>query len=95
MMNTPWNGYMEGALLGVQVQRIPTDEAVRPWYVPFRVDLSCCLIADLGYPPPLYVHMRDSAPCSAPNLGPQDKPLKQTHPPTPQPVSSVQFSALT
>lgn len=30
-MNTPLNGHVEGTLLGVQVQRISTDEAARPW----------------------------------------------------------------
>ena len=35
MMNTPLNGHVEGSLIGVQVHRSPTDEAVRPWeYLP-------------------------------------------------------------
>ena len=51
-------------------------------------------LTKLGHPPPLYAHMRGSSPCSAPNLGPQAKLLKQTSPPTPHSVSLIHISAL-
>lgn len=52
------------------------------WYVLFGFAFSC-LIANLGHPPPLYAHAWGSLPCSVPNLGSQDRALKQTLAPTP------------
>ena len=48
-------------------------------YVLFELT-SSYLITNFGPPPPLYAHMRGSAPSSAPTLAPQNKPIKQNAP---------------
>lgn len=58
---------------------------LRVRYVLVGITFSC-LVANFGHPPPLYTNMRGLRLCSAPNLGLQDELLKQTSPPTPQPV---------
>ena len=62
-------------------------------YVLFGATFSR-LVAHFGHLSPPYARMRGSPPSSAPTFGPQDKLLKQTPPPTPQPVSSIRISAL-
>lgn len=49
---------------------------------------------DLGPKTPFYPHFGCFPPCSVPELGPQDKVLKQMLAPTPESVSLIRFSAL-
>ena len=51
------------------------------------------LLTNLGHMPHVYAHFGVSLPFFVSNLGPQDKLLKQTPPPTPQPISLFQVSA--